>query len=320
MKEIVIIMGIQAAGKSTLVDSYVSKGYTRMNRDDQGRTLAKLNKSVDLLLSMNVAKIVMDYTYGTIESRKEVIDLAKKNGCIVRCIWLTTKIEDAQYNASYRLLNKFLLDTNKFKVHEILGPDCAKFVGKDQICIPSVAQFAYRKQFEEPTLSEGFASLEKVDFKRQSSSYSNKAIILDYDGTLRITKSGKKYPIGVDDIKILPGRQEILQKYLAKGYKLLGVSNQSGIEKGDLSEQTAIACFNKTNQMLGFDIDVQYCPHHSFPIRCYCRKPLPGLGVYLIETHKLNAAQCIMVGDSTSDKTFASRSGFSYTPSSEFFK
>jgi histidinol phosphatase-like enzyme len=68
----------------------------------------------------------------------------------------------------------------------------------------------------------------------------------------------------------------------------LGVSNQSGIEKGDLTEEMAKVCFKKTNDLLGFNIDVRYCPHHSFPIRCFCRKPLSGLGVYLIETYKLN--------------------------------
>jgi HAD superfamily hydrolase (TIGR01662 family) len=320
MKEIVIIMGIQGAGKSSIVNEYVSAGYTRMNRDNQGGSLTQLNTAIEIQISKGIERFVLDNTYGTIESRRDVIDLARKCGCIVKCVWKTTKIEDAQYNASYRILKKFVFDTSpKFKVHEILGPNCAK-LGKDQCCVPSIAQFAYRKGFETPTLAEGFSSIEKVEFKRKSTTYTNKAVILDYDGTLRETKSGKKYPIDADDIKILPKRQEILQKYFSQGFRLLGVSNQSGIEKGDLSEQVAIDCFNRTNQLLGFDIDVQFCPHHSFPIRCYCRKPLPGLGVYLIETHKLNPSQCIMVGDSTSDKTFASRCGFSYQPAEIFFK
>jgi predicted kinase len=121
MKEIVIIMGIQAAGKSTLVTEYENKGYKRMNRDDQGGSLAQLNSEVEILLSWGHEKIVMDNVYGTVESRKDVINLAKKCGCSVKCVWLTTKIEDAQYNASYRILKKFVFDTNpKFKIHEIL--------------------------------------------------------------------------------------------------------------------------------------------------------------------------------------------------------
>jgi HAD superfamily hydrolase (TIGR01662 family) len=319
MKEIIIIMGIQAAGKSSIVDNYRYQGYIRMNRDDLGGTLTKMNAAVEAMILQGVEKFVMDNTYGTIESRKEVIELGKKYGYGVKCVWLTIKIEDAQYNASYRLLKKFAFDSDKFKVHEILGPNFMKLV-KDQCCIPTIAQFAYRKSFETPTMNEGFSSIEKIEFKRNLSTYKNKAIILDYDGTLRETKSGKKYPIDENDIKILPNRTEVLQKYFSQGYRLVGVSNQSGIEKGDLSEEVANKCFNKTNQLLGFDIDVQYCPHHSFPIRCYCRKPLPGLGVYLIEKHKLNPIDCIMVGDSTSDKTFASRCGFQYKPALEFFQ
>jgi histidinol phosphatase-like enzyme len=71
--------------------------------------------------------------------------------------------------------------------------------------------------------------------------------------------------------------------------------------------------------LLGFDIDYLFCPHNSFPISCYCRKPMPGLGVALVEKYKLDPSQCIMVGDRTTDKTFASRSGFQFQHASKFF-
>jgi HAD superfamily hydrolase (TIGR01662 family) len=320
MKEIIIIMGIQAAGKSTIVKDYVSRGYKRLNRDDMGGNLAKLNSTLELLLTTGTEKFVLDNTYGTIESRKEVISIAKKYDCDIKCVWLNTKIEDAQYNASHRILKKFIFDQSpQFKVHEILGPNCTKLI-KDQCCVPSIAQYAYKKSFVIPTLSEGFTSIGKIDFKRTPNLGKNKAIILDYDGTLRKTKSGKKYPTDTADIVILQNRLSVLQKLLHEGYKLLGVSNQSGVEKGVLSEETVIECFEETNKLLGLSIDYQFCPHHSFPIRCYCRKPLPGLGVYFIEKYQLNASQCIMVGDYTSDKTFASRCGFMYSDANDFFK
>jgi HAD superfamily hydrolase (TIGR01662 family) len=321
VKEIVIIMGYQAAGKSSVVGQYERQGYTRVNRDNLGGNLAKLNEHVERLMTTGVDRFVLDNTYGTKDSRQAVLDMARRHGFTVKCVWLTTSLEDAQYNASYRLLKKFVL-TNPplFKMPEILGPNCAK-VGKDQCCVPSIAQYAYRKSFQEPSVSEGFSAVERVAFSRNllPIGHHNKAVILDYDGTLRVCKSGRKYPKDPFDVEVLPGRKEVLQRYENDGYILLGASNQSGIEKGDLTEKEAIACFEQTNKLLGFDIDYQYCPHHSFPIRCYCRKPLPGMGVYLIEKHMLDPSECIMVGDSTSDKTFAKRCGFRFTSPENFF-
>lgn len=114
-------------------------------------------------------------------------------------------------------------------------------------------------------------------------------------------------------------RKEKLDEYVKKGYTLLGVSNQSAIGKGSLTKQAAIACFEKTNELLGHKIDYVFCPHNSFPIACYCRKPMPGNGVVLIEKYKLSAKDCIFVGDQTSDKTFAARCGFKYQSEGEFF-
>jgi len=81
----------------------------------------------------------------------------------------------------------------------------------------------------------------------------------------------------------------------------------------------AIACFERTNKLLGVDIEYYYCPHRVPPITCYCRKPQSGLGVHLIETHKLNPAECIYVGDRGTDKTFAKRLGFNYVDANDFF-
>lgn len=320
-KEIVIIMGFQGAGKSSLVKQYEDKGYTRANRDEMGGSLNALNMKVEGLMRKGVDKFVLDNTYGTKMARFEVLELAKRNGFLVKCVWLMTKLEDAQFNVCSRILNKFVMnEQNPPAVNAILGPNGSKLI-RDPANIPSIAIYAYKKNFEKPEMSEGFSEIEKVEFVRKPlpPEYKNKAIILDYDGTLRKTKSGNKYPVSPDDIVILPNRNKVLTSWIFKGYYLLGVSNQSGIEKGDLDEKTAIACFDQTNKLLGFNIDYQFCPHHSFPIRCYCRKPLAGLGVYLIEKYKLNPSECIMVGDSTSDGTFASRCGFKYMEQDKFF-
>ena len=100
----------------------------------------------------------------------------------------------------------------------------------------------------------------------------------------------------------------------------MGVSNQSGIHKGELTNETAHELFQFTNNQLGLDIEYRFCPHQSAPISCYCRKPQCGIGVEFMLKHKLSRKDCIFVGDMTTDKTFATRCGFQYVDQAEFFK
>jgi HAD superfamily hydrolase (TIGR01662 family) len=309
-KEVVIIMGYNAAGKSTLVQEFVNKGYQRLNRDNSNSTLEKMAIQVLVLLDKGVEKIVLDNTYPTIASRKMVLDAARPYNVPVRCIHLTTSMEDAQLNACLRMMRK---------VGNILQPEDFKKI-KDPNLFPPAAIYAYRKAFQKPTMKEGFSVIEEVPFVRTwGPDYINKALILDYDGTLRRSTGKQKFPTRPSEICILPKRSEILKTF-AGNYLLLGASNQSGVAKGELTIDQANECFVATNEMLGVNIDFMFCPHNVPPISCFCRKPAPGIGARFIEKYKLRPSECIMVGDVGSDKTFASRCGFRYIDASVFFK
>lgn len=305
----IMLVGTPAGGKTTYSQEFIKLGYTHLNRDKIGGSLDKLLP----ILTEELTKgnnVLLDNTFGPSKARAPFIQICKELGIPIRCIHIDTSIEEAQFNAAQRII----LRTGK-----LLSPEELKN-HKDPNIFPVSVLFTYAKVFEEPNISEGFVSIEKFKFiRRTSPEYTNKALILDYDGTLRKTKSGQDYPLESSDVEVLPGRSEILQKYKEAGYQLLGVSNQSGIEKGKLSNQAAKACFDKTNQLLGHDIDYVYCPHGSFPIACYCRKPLPGWAAYFILKHKLDASQCIMVGDMTSDATFAKRAGIKFIHADKFF-
>ena len=309
-KEVIIYVGYPSAGKSTHVKKYIDEGYFRLNRDELGCSLNEIAEKLEILIGNGRKKIVIDNTYGTIKSRKQVLEVANKYEYPVKCVWLKTGIEDAQVNSATRIIEKF---------HRLLPPEEIKRYNNPE-ALSVTAIFTFRKYFEKPTIDEGFSQIEEVKFIRNKKpEYINKAIILDYDGTLRVSTGENPYPVRSSDIKILPNRSDILKKYRDLGYILLGISNQSGIEKGLFSKTTADELFRETNKKLDVDIDFEYCPHHSFPVECYCRKPQPGLGVHFIEKYKLDPSQCIMIGDQTSDQTFAKRCGFKYIHPDEFF-
>lgn len=319
-KEICIVMGYNASGKSTLVQEYVNDGYHRINRDELGGTIEAQVEHARKALTTK-PRVVLDNTYPTIESRESIVALGSELGIPVRCVWLTTSFEDAQLNACLRMMER---------AGRILMPEDFKGTN-DPNLFPPVALFTYKNKFEnkkgeqkhagkqDPKKAHGFFEVEKRVFVRQwPVNFTGKALLLDYDDTLRRSTGPQKWPEHPDHVEILPGRKEILQRYVDDGYTLLGVSNQSAIAKG-LDEDVAVACFERTNELLGFNIEYMYCPHSVPPVKCYCRKPHPGMGAHFIWKHKLLPSQCIMVGDQTSDKTFAKRCGFQYHEANEFF-
>ena len=113
--------------------------------------------------------------------------------------------------------------------------------------------------------------------------------------------------------------QPVLARYLESGYLLLGISNQSGVAAGTLTEEQAIACFDRTVELLGVPIDVRFCPHPSGAVTCWCRKPMPGMAVQLIEEYDLDPAQCVMVGDMETDRECAAAAGLRYEDAAGFF-
>ena len=311
MSKVTMVVGFPASGKSTVTKELIKKGAVSLNRDTEGGTIVSLLPKMESLIK-DGKDIILDNTFPTIEVRKPFLELAKKLGADISCTLMSTSIEDAQFNVVQRAIGLI----GKFPT-----PEAIKAAKHTNIFPPTVL-FKYKKEFQKPTVEEGFSKVDVHKFVRlENPEFTNKALIVDYDGTLRECIGGnEKFPVSKDQIEIKPGRTKVLQAYKDKGYILLGISNQSGVAKGELSEQTAIELFDYTNKQLGIDIEYRFCPHQSAPISCYCRKPMPGIGVEFIMKHKLNRKECIFVGDMTTDETFAKRAGFQYVDQAEFFK
>jgi HAD superfamily hydrolase (TIGR01662 family) len=315
MKEIVLVMGFNGGGKTTFTEENYPDAY-RLNRDTVGGKLDSLAPKAREALKDH-DQIVMDNTYRDVESRKSILQVGKEEGVPVRCVWLKTSYEDAQFNACWRMMQiaGHILEPEEFKDKD------SKWRNHPNL-FPLAALFNYKNNFEKPTMAEGFSKIEPVKFERKwESKYKNKALFLDYDDTLRTSTGDQKWPERKTDIEILPNRKTVLDEWKEKGYHLIGVSNQSGVGKGRITHKECRDLFNHTNKLLGHpNLDYRFDISSPPPIDSYRRKPFPGMGVEAIWDYKLHPAECIMVGDRTSDRTFATRSGFQFQWAKDFFK
>lgn len=311
--EVVLLMGIQGAGKSELVQAYIDRGYARLNRDVIGGKVDDLTSMLQDMLAQGQKRVVLDNTYPTRVSRAGVVRVAHAAGLPVRCRWLDTPIEEARINVVLRVLDRY---------ERLLGPaDMKELAKQDPNLPPPIAMQRWADSLEKPDWDEGFSAIDRIPFvRRVPEGYVQKGLLLDVDGTLRTTKSGEIYPRHADDVVLLPNRRETLQRWLDEGYQLFLVSNQSGIASGKLSQADADGAFRRTVELLGLPItEITYCPHPAFPVGCFCRKPMPGLGIYLMRKYKLDLSQSLMVGDMDSDAAFAENLAIRYLDASVFF-
>jgi histidinol phosphatase-like enzyme/predicted kinase len=289
-----MIMGLPAAGKSTLAQSLVAQGYFRLNRDEAGGTLRSLLPALGRAIETGATRIVLDNTYASRTTRAEVIQAAARHGLPIRCVWISTSIEDAQTNAVWRIINRY----GRLPSDD----DFTRFKRSDAALFLPGAQFKYRRDLEPPDASEGFSQIEIVPFvRRQDSDLVNRAVIVSCDDV-------------ADLVRLAPR----LREFRDAGYRLLGISWQPEIAEGKRSEDSVKAAFARECERVGIDVDVECCPHGAGPPRCWCRKPLPGLGVVFVNRYRLNPAECLYVGTGPHDSGFARRLGFTFRDAVDF--
>jgi len=134
----------------------------------------------------------------------------------------------------------------------------------------------------------------------------NFAVFLDRDGTLN---EDPGYLGDPEKLKLFPGTGKALSVLKNKlNFKLIVISNQSGIARGLLTEENVIAVNNRINELLIPD-DVMidaffYCPFHpdfSNPEDCTCRKPSPEMVFRAAKDMNISLEQSYFVGDAVSD-------------------
>src|SRR5205807_621848 len=139
-----------------------------------------------------------------------------------------------------------------------------------------------------------------------------RALVFWYDGVVRTSRAGRRTPGSPDDVVVMPSGRDLVRRHLDDGWLVLGLSWHPEVAAGAKSREQIEAIFARTHALLGFEIEHEWCPHGDGPAVCWCRKPLPGLGVVLVERHGLDPARCLYVGGDATDRTFARTMGFAY--------
>ncbi len=144
----------------------------------------------------------------------------------------------------------------------------------------------------------------------------NKIVFLDRDGTVNVEVD---YLHKIEDFKFESEADKAIKIFNDLGYKVIIVTNQSGIARGYYTEEDLEKLHKYMDEqlkILGAKVEkYYYCPHHpkgkieKYAINCNCRKPELGMFIDAIKEFDIDLENSIMVGDKISDLESAIRLG-----------
>ncbi|MDQ3854939.1 MAG: HAD family hydrolase [Chloroflexota bacterium] len=136
----------------------------------------------------------------------------------------------------------------------------------------------------------------------------SRALFLDRDGTL---DHPRHYPTRPEELELFEGLSGPLRTLQAVGYKLVMVTNQSGLARGLFTRDDLARMHSYLSQQLadlGVHLDAIYhCPHHpdgtveELTGSCDCRKPAPGMLLRAGRDLDLDLPRSWLVGDILDD-------------------
>lgn len=263
--EVVLLMGIPGAGKSRLAARYVARDYQRLNRDERGGTLRAIAQELDARLAAGVRQVVVDNTYLTRASRSYVVDAARKHGAAVRCVWLDTPLAQAQVNLVERILDR---------VGELPSPEELRALARNEpgLLLPT-SQLRAARELEQPSLDEGFAEVERVDFERAPR-----------DGRPGVFVAAAAVGTASPD----PAAPHLVFDWRPDGTPLDLPLLRVGI------------------------VETAICPHPAGPPNCWCRPPLPGLPLAFAHRHDVDPMRSVLVGCRPAHRALAAALGARY--------
>jgi len=136
----------------------------------------------------------------------------------------------------------------------------------------------------------------------------SRAVFLDRDGTI---SPEKDYIKTTAEFELYDFTVDAVRRLNSAGFKVLVVTNQSGVARGYLTLETLERIHYKMAQLFVKSdavIDgIYYCPHHptagsgSFTRVCSCRKPAVGMLMRAAGDFDLDISRSYIVGDKLTD-------------------
>ena len=129
----------------------------------------------------------------------------------------------------------------------------------------------------------------------------NRGLFLDRDGTV-IEECG--YLSDPALVRLLPGAADALAALASEGWKLIVITNQSGVGRGLITQQEMDAVqgrFLELMQSHGIPITGSYVCAHTPEDHCQCRKPSPYFVERAALEHALDLGASWMIGDREGD-------------------
>ncbi|HET7318622.1 MAG TPA: HAD family hydrolase [Nitrospirota bacterium] len=144
----------------------------------------------------------------------------------------------------------------------------------------------------------------------------NSAVFLDRDGTV-IEEVG--YLSDLKQLRLIRGAAAAIRGLNDAGFKVVLVTNQSGVARGYFTEAFVRETHDLLEKMLGLEgahLDgVYYCPHHPkagnspYTAACDCRKPGTGMLEQAARDLGIDIRASFVVGDKWSDVELGQRAG-----------
>jgi len=144
----------------------------------------------------------------------------------------------------------------------------------------------------------------------------NRAVFLDRDGTV-IEEVG--YLSDLKQLRLIPGAAASIKRLNEAGFKVVLVTNQSGVARGYFTEAFVRETHELLGKMLGLEgarLDgIYYCPHHPkagdspYAAACDCRKPGTGMLEQAARDMGIDVKASFVVGDKWSDVELGQRAG-----------
>lgn len=130
-----------------------------------------------------------------------------------------------------------------------------------------------------------------------------KVLFLDRDGVINVEKD---YLYKIEDFEFIDGIMDLCHYYQSESYKIIVVTNQSGIAREYYNEvDFSILSLWMVEEFAKFGVTISavyHCPHHpSISGICDCRKPNPGMLIEANKKFSIDFENSLIIGDKERD-------------------